>query len=897
MIVGTQTAATGAWTGNASFSELKDGQQIAYWLPYSGSGNATLELTFPDGTTTGAIPCYFSQQTRLSTQYGAGNVIRLTYRENAQYFSYTIEKGWWADANYNTDTYDRVRSGAIKAKEALSYFKFIVADAEGYFQLAAGKPFDVSKPILWVTSNVAAGSSTSNVYLSYASVYLRNHVSSFTGTLGASLYVAGTLNDSIFTPAENYLTCTQPTAEDGLTYLLLGVMTSAYNAAFFPEHLLYRFVNGAFQPLSQVGYQAYAEVGTLRTETQTAIQQTNAAIALKADASTVGNLEQRMESAEQKITPEAITAAVTSSALYAYEKYEGRNYCLNSSSVHTFVDNKYRYESGATSTYTGYNISVSDDFFAHSGSGTNIRISFDMKRTNVDANAASTANVYTGSWIYYRYTYTDGSTKTAGRGWYLRSTDSSFQATDEDWVRMRYGVLNLSSVNPTDIAYFSIGTAAANGTTGTVQFRNIKLEVLDKWTDWSAAPEDIYGMVSRMNNAESRITQNANNIALKVSTSTYNTEKIYRGTTAPTTLYTNMLWLDTSVTPNLLKRYTGGTWVAAGAQEVKSSGIYIGDNNVSITTENFLLQLLDPSDNENVLMEMSADGNVGFKELYADEVISDSVASAYAGPTTLRVNPSYTGTSDTYFRSLGDAMQALNNRYLSKDVTIYLPYGSETYEASGVLIQGITGPGKLTIYGYTSSSILNSYIKVKGCFAHIYFNGLHLRESRALNGTSRQPYLVELQMNHYVEFYNCTLDANNVTYDSVYNKATHAYFNACGFYNALQGLEVFTGQAFMLNCVGSCNWSMISYAGIIIASGTVPAGSRGTGNNGQLFASNVTVDYGTAIPVVTPDETTILYATTTKSYRGSSWRSDTQDVIQGAYSDSGYKSSVKWNYG
>ena len=30
VIVGTQTAATNAWTGNATFSELKDGQTILY---------------------------------------------------------------------------------------------------------------------------------------------------------------------------------------------------------------------------------------------------------------------------------------------------------------------------------------------------------------------------------------------------------------------------------------------------------------------------------------------------------------------------------------------------------------------------------------------------------------------------------------------------------------------------------------------------------------------------------------------------------------------------------------------------------------------------------------------------------------------------------------------------
>ena len=59
IIVGTQTSATGAWTGMASFSELTDGQSILYWLPYAGSGNAALNLTLSNGNTTGAIACYY----------------------------------------------------------------------------------------------------------------------------------------------------------------------------------------------------------------------------------------------------------------------------------------------------------------------------------------------------------------------------------------------------------------------------------------------------------------------------------------------------------------------------------------------------------------------------------------------------------------------------------------------------------------------------------------------------------------------------------------------------------------------------------------------------------------------------------------------------------------------
>ena len=634
-----------------------------------------------------------------------------------------------------------------------------------------------------------------------------------------------------------------------------------------------------------------------KTEMDTKIAQTNSAIALKADSSTVSSLGDRLAQAEQKITPEGIAASVTSAAYFAYEKYAGRNYCLNSGNVHTFVDNKYRYANGTTSTYTGWNLSISDDLYAHSNNASRILISFDIKRTNVDASATSSGNIYGGIWVYYKYIGSDGSTVyTTGRGWFLRSTDSSFSATDDDWVRMRYGPLNLSSYSPIGLAYFSLGTGSANGTTGTVQYRNVKLEVLDTWTDWSVAPEDIYGLANRMTNAESNISQNANNIAMRVTTSTYNTEKVYRGSSAPSTLYTNMLWLDTSVSPNLLKRYTGSAWVVAGAQEVKSSGIYIGPNKVAITTENFLLQLLDPSNNENVLMEMSANGNVGFKELYADHVVSNSVAAAYDGPEVLYVNPSYSGSSDTYFRSLGEAVQAVNNRYLRSNVNIFLPSSSGSiYEPNGTLILGVSGPGTLMIYGYSACTLV-SYISVKGCSAHVKFQNVSLRESRPMNGSNRNSYLVTLLLNHHVEINGCTLDANNVTYDSIYCRCTHCYVYNTGLYNALQGLEVFMGWAFMQNTKGSCSWSMVSYGGYIIAAGTVPQGSRGSGNNGQLVATNVTVDTGTAISAVTPDSTTTQYATLTKSYRGG-WRSDTVDVIQGVYSDYGYSSGLSWNYG
>ena len=119
------------------------------------------------------------------------------------------------------------------------------------------------------------------------------------------------------------------------------------------------------------------------------------------------------------------------------------------------------------------------------------------------------------------------------------------------------GPLNLTSYNPISIAYFMYGTTAANGMTGTVQFRNVKVEVADAFTAWSAAPEDLNNVPNRLSLAESSINLQSDQIALKVNTSTYDAEKVYRNATEPTTKYTNMLWLDTSLSPSILKRWTG----------------------------------------------------------------------------------------------------------------------------------------------------------------------------------------------------------------------------------------------------------------------------------------------------------------------------------------------------
>lgn len=78
-VMGTQTAATDAWTGALhGVSALFDGLTILYYLPYQSTAIATLNLTLDDGTTTGAISCHSDINDRL-TYYVGESIIRLTY--------------------------------------------------------------------------------------------------------------------------------------------------------------------------------------------------------------------------------------------------------------------------------------------------------------------------------------------------------------------------------------------------------------------------------------------------------------------------------------------------------------------------------------------------------------------------------------------------------------------------------------------------------------------------------------------------------------------------------------------------------------------------------------------------------------------------------------------------
>lgn len=252
-IVGTQTAATNLWTGETDkISSLEDGQQITYWLPFNGtSSSASLNLTLVNSnnnttTTTGAVPCYYGGTTRINSHYAAGNIIRLVYRKNVTIGTSTIAQGWWADANYNTNTYDRTRySAAIYAKSALTAKHLAVGDETGFHQLNTGESFDITFPIVYINSAIAATKTGTDTYIIIPMAITTTQA--ITLTSYKPVYIQGTLFGKTFTPINTTpITQTEPTTEDGYAYIYLGQAYSASSLYLLADHPIYMFKDGKF---------------------------------------------------------------------------------------------------------------------------------------------------------------------------------------------------------------------------------------------------------------------------------------------------------------------------------------------------------------------------------------------------------------------------------------------------------------------------------------------------------------------------------------------------------------------------------------------------------------------------------------------------------------------------
>ena len=243
-IEGTHDSAT-AWTGVTKDSALYEGKRIAFFTPKTGANYVTLNLTLSGGGTTGAINVYRYGTTQLGSQVGANSVVALTYHGGK----------WYVDYDYDTNTWYRLQlNNSVKAAEALVASTIVVGTSAGYKKAVANVSFDITLPILWWTSALASGSTSSTYgWYAYASCTLRNNVSNISVTANNMVYLTGTLDGTTFTIKSPVFTTTKPTTADGLYYIPIGFAYSSYQINFFPQSGVYAYQNGKFQLIGGAG--------------------------------------------------------------------------------------------------------------------------------------------------------------------------------------------------------------------------------------------------------------------------------------------------------------------------------------------------------------------------------------------------------------------------------------------------------------------------------------------------------------------------------------------------------------------------------------------------------------------------------------------------------------------
>lgn len=240
-ILGTQTASTSAWTGTTSvISSLRVGTTIFYKLPYaSTSTSVTLNLTLKDGGTTGAKNVFFKNTSRVTTHFGVGQVIGLTYDGTAWYVISPSDNNSNNDNNYGGIQF--------KAGEALTTQTICCAKVNGmYYKVANGVVLDIRYPLIMTSSAVDSGTTTNAMYRTWYAVNIAN-TKSMTLTNGSQLFLEGTAySDGKFTISSNVVT---HTLTNGRYYINVGTALSTTQIRFISDMTIYYYNGTTLKPV------------------------------------------------------------------------------------------------------------------------------------------------------------------------------------------------------------------------------------------------------------------------------------------------------------------------------------------------------------------------------------------------------------------------------------------------------------------------------------------------------------------------------------------------------------------------------------------------------------------------------------------------------------------------
>lgn len=282
-IVGTQSSDTNAWKGTStdtgcSSGTLYTGKMIMYHLPTAGTSSAaTLNLTLPDGTTTGAKNIYRQASTTVTTTFAAGCDIFMVYdgtqwkinayvdTTNSNTIGYQLRTNsaiWTNKTGYTMKRYillfevDGGLSGAATSvgtgtTKTTVAFKYIPGGVIKYYSTneSVTNNSNFATTGLWdqYAANLGYTFNTGSTLESGKPVYMRCTVNS-----------DGTLSPNYSGTPSHPIVQVLPSTADGKVYVYLGQAYSTTNMELYMRHPIFEYKNGKIR--EYVPAIAYSEI-------------------------------------------------------------------------------------------------------------------------------------------------------------------------------------------------------------------------------------------------------------------------------------------------------------------------------------------------------------------------------------------------------------------------------------------------------------------------------------------------------------------------------------------------------------------------------------------------------------------------------------------------------------
>ena len=345
------------------------------------------------------------------------------------------------------------------------------------------------------------------------------------------------------------------------------------------------------------------------------------------------------------------------------------------------------------------------------------------------------------------------------------------------------------------------------------------------------------------------ITQNGAIVADFITTGKLNADRIYGGTLT-----------------------LGGNGNVNGKLEIlDASGNIIGEWNSTVFNVN--------TSGANGTLRLDGDGGHLSKAIIG-ELDCPNAAKVYTGPSAITV-----GTTSSTYLTLWEAFGSLSNRIVTSNITITLE--ADLYEVA--TLSGVSGSGSITINGAGYS--------LQGRIALLSNSQTVEVQNITLVGISTYGNVFQVSNCQFVYLHNSTINGNNSP-NCVYLTASNVRMSTVEFYNSTTLISCqFVSHLLTYNLIGgNCTNFLIANGALVHMSGTRPDGAFVRDLQAITAPSDpttLTINYGSATPIVPPTTTSTLACTASGHY-WNAWESG-NTIIQGRYDNAVYAGCMWFN--